>query len=356
MPGSFSHPANDGTADSPSRSWDNWVYIFIGLGGIGFLPEFGAPERLRVFGLFFLVVFVIVLLVGITKTVGLVRLRFAHETADEDGQNDGPSETGTADPRTWIQSAFEPGLLVYAQMLLMQLHPIVLARGVAQLGGGVVATIRHRGRLPNPDRFDSTTPFHPPFSGTWTVLNGSPDPEYSHSWSPIRQRYAYDFVITDDDGQTHDGTDLESFYCFDEPIRAPAAGTVVRARDGHRDYHRTNGWLDPLQYRLAGNYVLIKHAENEYSFLAHLKNGSICVAEDEEVTQGQEIGRCGHSGNSTEPHLHFHVQDHAVPYIGAGLPIQFVGETTDTGTEDERPIWVHCGQVLTAPEISVGPR
>jgi len=234
-------------------------------------------------------------------------------------------------------------------MFLMQLHPNTLFRSVPQLAGGLVAFLRHRGKLPAPDTFQSETTYRPPFSGSWTVFNGSPDPEYSHSWNIVRQRYAYDFVITDEDGRTHDGTDVESFYSFDEPVRAPAAGTVVRIKDGHRDYHRTS-MFDPLQYRLAGNCVLIKHAENEYSFLAHLKNGSIRVAKGEEVTRGQEIGRCGNSGNSTEPHIHFHVQDHAVPYIGAGLPIQFVGQTNDTNGADKSPIWVHCGQVLTAPE------
>lgn len=162
----------------------------------------------------------------------------------------------------------------------------------------------------------------------------------------MRQRYAYDFVITDEDGWTHDDSGgLESFYCFDAPILTPADRTVVRAKDGHRDHHRTTGWVDPLQYRLAGNYVVIKHADGEYSFLAHLKKGSVRVEPGESVDQGQEIGRCGHSGNSSEPH----VQDHPLPYIGAGLPIQF-NATTDhpdlqpTGRERT---YLHCGQTVT---------
>lgn len=339
------HPAREGATNSQSRSVSDWVYICGGLGGVGYLDVFGAPAGVRVFRLFFLVGFVIILAVGVKKVVGWI-FSHRHGTDQEDVQNAELSETERADPREWIQTGFEPGLLIYTQLFLMQLHPNALLRMVLQWGGALVAFIRHRGEFPSPDSFESTTTYYPPFSGTWTVLNGSPDPEYSHSWNIPRQRYAYDFVITDDDGRTHSGSGVESFYCFDEPVLAPASGTVVRTRDGHRDYHRTNGWLDPLQYRLAGNYILIKHAENEYSFLAHLKNGSISVTEGEEVTQGQEIGRCGHSGNSTEPHLHFHVQDHSVPYIGPGLPIQFVGKTRHPDSANERPIWVHCGQVL----------
>ena len=348
MSSSLSHPANEG--DEQSESSIDWVYIFGGLGGVGFLNELGAPESLRVFRLFLLVVMAILLITGIKKAVGMVGL-CSDQNADRENRHDSaPSESETADPREWIQSGFEPSVLVHTQMFLMQLHPNVLLRMVLQWVGALVAFLRHGGELPTPDTFQSETTYHPPFAGSWAVVNGSPDPEYSHSWYPVRQRYAYDFLITDDDGMTHGGTDVESFYCFDEPVRAPAAGTVVRTKDGHRDYHRTNGMFDPPQYRLAGNYVLIKHSENEYSFLAHLKNGSICVAEGEEVTRGQEIGRCGNSGNSTEPHIHFHVQDHPVPYVGAGLPIQFVGRTNDSDTTDEGPIWVHCGQVLTPPE------
>lgn len=107
--------------------------------------------------------------------------------------------------------------------------------------------------------------------------------------------------------------------------------------------------MDPLQYRLAGNYVVIKHAENEYGFLAHLKQGSICVEPGEDVERGQEIGRCGHSGNSSEPHLHFHVHDHPTPYLGAGLPIQFDTATNhpELPSTERNLTYVQCGQTTT---------
>lgn len=69
----------------------------------------------------------------------------------------------------------------------------------------------------------------------------------------------------------------------------------------------------------------------------------------EEVEQGQEIGRCGHSGNSSEPHLHFHVHDHAIPYVGAGLPIMFEAATDHPDLEptDQERTYIHCGQTVT---------
>lgn len=296
--------------------------------GVGYLDILGAPEGVRVFRLSGVVVVVILVVVRVRKAVGwLGSDRQASNTNGEKTRHSDSPETEY--PRGWIETGLEPSILVYAQSALVNFQPLVLLRGtLLQLLGGVVASLRHRGTFPDPDTYESTATYHPPFSRTWTVINGSPDPDYSHSWEIPRQRYAYDFVITDDDGRTHDGTDIESFYCFDEPVLAPAAGTVVRTKDGHHDYYRTNGYLDPLQYRLYGNYVVTKHAEKEYSVLAHLKKGSIAVSEGENVSQGQEIARCGHSGNSTEPHLHFHVQDHPFPYIEASLPVQFVGKTT----------------------------
>ena len=352
MTESPTHPIKNATTVSRSSSLDSWLYVFVGLMGIGYLDIFGAPEGVRVFRLFGVVAFVILVVVWVKKAGGwLGSGQQTSKTGGGEAQNSEPSET--EDPREWIESGFEPSVLVYAQFFLVNFQPVVLLRGtLLQLLGGVVAFLRHRGTLPEPDTYGSTTTYHPPFSGTWTVINGSPDPDYSHSWEIPRQRYAYDFVITDDDGRTHDGTDVESFYCFDEPVLAPAAGTVVRTKDGHRDYHRTNGYFDPLQYRLYGNYVLIKHAENKYSVLAHLKNGSIAVSEGEEVSRGQEIGRCGHSGNSTEPHLHFQVQDHSFPYIEASLPVQFVGETKLPDSDEVGATWVHCGQTLAPPSSS----
>lgn len=59
----------------------------------------------------------------------------------------------------------------------------------------------------------------------------------------------------------------------------------------------------------AGNYVIIEHENKEYSMLAHLKKNSIQVKVGELVKEGQHIGRCGNSGNSSEPHLHFQIMN-----------------------------------------------
>lgn len=83
--------------------------------------------------------------------------------------------------------------------------------------------------------------------------------------------------------------------------------------------------MDPLAWSLAGNYVIIRHEGGEYSLLAHLRRGSVRVRPGDRVRQGQVMGECGNSGSSSEPHLHFQVQDHPNFLLCASLPVRFSG-------------------------------
>ncbi|HEY8528677.1 MAG TPA: M23 family metallopeptidase [Paenibacillaceae bacterium] len=185
---------------------------------------------------------------------------------------------------------------------------------------------RYGAGLPLPDTYRQANRYALPFAGTWTVANGGPDPETSHSWFIVGQRFAYDFLITDEDGKTHrgDGRRLEDYYAFGAPVLAPADGVVVKARDGRRDYSRP-GHLAPFVTSLLGNYVIIDHGGGEYSLLAHLRRGSVRVKPGDRVTRGQIVGEAGNSGNSSEPHLHFHVQDSPRFPFSASLPVRFSG-------------------------------
>jgi len=69
--------------------------------------------------------------------------------------------------------------------------------------------------------------------------------------------------------------------------------------------------------------VIIEHENNEYSVLAHFKKESIIVSEGDEVEAGQLLGSAGNSGNSSEPHIHFHVADRAEWDEAASIRIKF---------------------------------
>ncbi len=161
------------------------------------------------------------------------------------------------------------------------------------------------------ERFRKEPPvhIHLPFYGEWTVSQAH-DGSLTHKddW-----RYALDFVVTDDDQKTYrlPGDQLSDYYCYQLPVLAPADGEVVTTEDGIGD--NRIGDVD-LQHNW-GNTIIIKHAEQLYSKLSHLKKDSIKVKAGDRVRKGDLLALCGSSGRSPEPHLHFQLQ--AVPYIGA---------------------------------------
>lgn len=75
---------------------------------------------------------------------------------------------------------------------------------------------------------------------------------------------------------------------------------------------------------IAGNHVTIRLADSRtFVALAHLRSGSIRVSVGQDVAEGQQIGNCGNSGNSTQPHVHVQVMDSADPSVARGVPMTF---------------------------------
>ncbi len=148
-----------------------------------------------------------------------------------------------------------------------------------------------------------------PFKGEWFVVWGGDTAEQNQHQNAPNQRFAFDILKTDANGATHsgDGSKNEDYYAFRQEIIAPADGVVVYAVDGVHDNKpgEMNRMLVP------GNMVVIKYADGEYSLFAHFKQNSVRVKIGDKITRGQIIGLCGNSGNSSEPHLHFQVQNTA---------------------------------------------
>ncbi|PKG42874.1 peptidase M23 [Psychroflexus sp. MES1-P1E] len=146
-----------------------------------------------------------------------------------------------------------------------------------------------------------------PFKDEWTVFWGGETKEQNYHVAYKSQKNAFDMIITDSAGKSHktDGKNNEDYYAFGKELLAPANGEIVLVVDGIKD--NKPGVLNPSY--IPGNTVIIKTSNNEYLFFAHFKQHSIQVKQGEIVQQGDVLGLCGNSGNSSEPHLHFHIQN-----------------------------------------------
>jgi murein DD-endopeptidase MepM/ murein hydrolase activator NlpD len=82
-----------------------------------------------------------------------------------------------------------------------------------------------------------------------------------------------------------------------------------------------NGWTG-----LGGNHVIIGLESGEFVALCHLQHGSIRVSVGQSVAVGDEMGQCGNSGNSTEPHVHVQAMDAIDLQDARAIPISFQGK------------------------------
>ena len=146
-----------------------------------------------------------------------------------------------------------------------------------------------------------------PFTGEWTVFWGGDTKEQNYHVVAKMQKNAFDIIITDQTNKSYkmDGKNNEDYYAFGKDILAPCDGEVVFAVDGVKD--NTPGTMNTMH--TLGNSVLLKTQDNEYVLFAHFKQGSVKVKQRDKLKTGQLIAQCGNSGNSSEPHLHFHIQD-----------------------------------------------
>lgn len=141
-----------------------------------------------------------------------------------------------------------------------------------------------------------------PFFGQWKVSQGF-NGLYTHKddW-----KYAWDFVAVDDNNKEYrnDGLKLEDYYCYDLPVIAPLDGEVVKIVDKIIDNPIGEVNLD----KNWGNTIVLKHSEDFYSAISHLKDGSFKVKVGDKIKKGTILAKCGNSGRSPYPHIHFQFQ------------------------------------------------
>jgi hypothetical protein len=137
------------------------------------------------------------------------------------------------------------------------------------------------------------------------------------------QRWAYDLAV---EPFPAGSVRLEDYGCYGVPVVAPASGVVTLARDGEPD--ETPGAVSNNFLAPEGNYVSIRlDATGTHLLIAHLQPGSVAVKAGARVREGEVIGRCGNSGNTSEPHIHIHHQRQDPARVNSllaeGLPLYF---------------------------------
>jgi murein DD-endopeptidase MepM/ murein hydrolase activator NlpD len=185
-----------------------------------------------------------------------------------------------------------------------------------------------------------------------------------HRWI-LPEAYALDIARVGASGSTYrgDGTRFSDYYAYGTEIYAAAAGKVIesasdvpevqsllqRPNEATDAYYvrvrETQAKLLKTENGLMGNYVLIDHGDREYSMYAHLQPGSVRVRPGDSVAAGTLLGRLGSSGNSTEPHLHFHVCRGSSGLQCTGVPVSF--------SNIEKVLWAETERVLQSGDIVI---
>ncbi len=189
-----------------------------------------------------------------------------------------------------------------------------------------------------------------PLRGEWLAPSTPGKIIPSHGTDQLGQTYAFDFVQIDwsKKGMTfYDasplrylilGVPLRKCFGWGKEIYAPCAGKIINAEDGVKErqtvhlvpdlavvlknaftFNPAKTGLNPV----TGNHVIMECDNGAFALFAHMQNGSVAVKTGQIVARGQLLGRVGHSGNSTAPHLHFQLMDRVDPLTAKGIPCAF---------------------------------
>ena len=148
-----------------------------------------------------------------------------------------------------------------------------------------------------------------------------------------------------DDHRTFSGDQVKnaSYHAYGQDALAVGDGIVVAVKDGiPENIPGVNSRAVQITLEtVGGNHVIVDLGGGRYAFYAHLQPGSLRVKLGDKVRKGQIVGLVGNSGNSTEPHLHFHLSDGVSPLGSEGIPyihesFELVGRCRSFGSGCDR--------------------
>jgi hypothetical protein len=209
----------------------------------------------------------------------------------------------------------------------------------------------------------------PPLAGdNWVAANGPSNtsahrltvlPVDGHAYDA--QRFAIDWVQLYPDGKTYQGdpADNKNYRAYGSEIHAVADGTVSQTKDGiPQNIPNATEMAVPITMEtLGGNHVIVDIGSGRYAFYAHMQPGSLRVKVGDNVKRGQVLGLLGNSGNSSEPHLHFHICNLSSEIGCEGLPyalasFELLGKGNDWKPSEAHPAPIkHEMEIPTEGEI-----
>jgi murein DD-endopeptidase len=189
-------------------------------------------------------------------------------------------------------------------------------------------------KLQVPVRQPARLTIGPPLRGQWWLSANGPSATSGHrravipvaGHAGVPQRFAIDWVKVDDSGKTYRGDPGKNanYQAYGAEALAVANGVVTEVKDGIPENNPGPNRAVPITLEtIGGNHVIIDLGGGHFAFYAHFQPGSLRVKLGDRVKRGQVLGLVGNSGNSTEPHLHFHVSDANSPLATEGIPYVF---------------------------------
>jgi len=206
--------------------------------------------------------------------------------------------------------------------------PVMVVIGVDEKGELTDFQVQPVPLLPRDEYTDyqDVTKLRLPFEGEWMVWQGGRTLYDNGNAGSDDHRYTTSFILLKD-GMVVDneGKRNSDYYCYGQPVLAPAAGVVVQAGTLAQDHSPGH----PTDMMSRGNYVVIAHGNSEYSMIPYMKAGSIKVRLGQRVKQGEILGECGNSGSSLFPHVEYSLQNTKGFPLPKTMPAQFVDYVAD---------------------------
>jgi hypothetical protein len=166
----------------------------------------------------------------------------------------------------------------------------------------------------------------------WVAVNGCCDDAGVHRSSGLAcnggiyfaQRFAIDWMRLNRAGQlvSGDPTDVKSYPDYGADVLAVADGVIVNTENALEN-QKPGTLPDPGTINMQnvdGNHIVIDLGDGVYAFYAHLQKGSVRVSVSDRVKRGQVMAKLGNTGNTSGPHLHFHLMEGDSVLCSNGIP------------------------------------